>query len=249
MSLSAYNPGDRYRRKAHERKAALIKVAITTIFLFGLGFLAGREYSRSLSSAVEKENKTLTAESEKLRNDNVDLRAKLQTKTVQFDQLKTQYEQNLPQGEMAEITKHINQLISDGMPADRIKQMVSGANAPRECTEPKTQRIIVSTPTYKGANNDINLDDGAVIISASGVSAENAKGEKEAWFNTAQPIIVTFKLKNPQASEGMFKDKVITHEGTLPFNKAIMLGEEEYRIRFEAGAKSFLKVTHDKCAI
>ena len=84
----------------------------------------------------------------------------------------------------------------------------------------------------------VSVADDLVLVSGTGVSAKNTKGQPEAWYDPAQQVTVRFK--NGEVAE--------TKKGILPLRHSIIVNNREYRFTVEEGSRSFAKVVYDSCA-
>lgn len=124
------------------------------------------------------------------------------------------------------------------MDAKRLESVLLSARPPQNCSDAQDKRFIVKTPVYKGPNSKAALAGNIVVISGTGVSAKNAQGKKEAWFDSGQPVTLTFKVKNSRAHK---------KTGVLPLYHSVVVENKEYRFTLTEGEKSFVKVTYDHC--
>lgn len=238
MTLSYYNPHDRYRQRSQQRLRGVMRVMFFAIIFGGCGFFIGRQYAKSENHILNGQITSLTQERDTLRTEVTDLRAQVQTANVRFQEVQNAYQQTVPAGPVEDLINLVHKQLDEGMDPARLEQLIKSGQAPRECTEPLTQRFVISTPAYTGPAGEIKIDEGAIIVKGSGISALNAEGKEEAWYNPAKPVAVEFVR-----SDGKSEKK----EAMLPFSHAIILGEYEYRIKIEEGAKSFIKVISDRC--
>ncbi|PZQ47209.1 MAG: hypothetical protein DI551_03840 [Micavibrio aeruginosavorus] len=238
MTLSSYNPHNRYRERAQQR----IANAVTMIIVIGLsasvGFWLGKQYGVERSISLGEQVSALTKERNLLQGNVTELRAEAQTANTRYEQIKAEYNAVMPEGPMQDLTKLVREQLEQGMAPERLSFVIKSARPPTDCTDPETKRFVVSTPTYTGPDSSASVADGAVIIKAKGASASNKDGKAEAWFDPAQSVEVTFV----SASGNEVK------RGTFPIRHSIVAGGREYRFTIEEGAKSFAKVVFDSCA-
>ncbi|MFP4387124.1 MAG: hypothetical protein ACLFRA_07940, partial [Alphaproteobacteria bacterium] len=166
------------------------------------------------------------------------MRAESQTAKVRLEQLRANYDELLGGGEMKDVVSLIRQQIDQGVDAKRLKSIVLSARPLQNCTIPRTKRFIVNTPVYTGPSSRVVLPGEVIIITASGASAQNAGGRKEAWFDPSQPVELVFQTKD---------GKTETKKGILPIYHTVVYGDKEYRINAMAGDKSFVEITYDHC--
>lgn len=239
MAIGQYNPRNRYRDRAIQRfnKVLLFIVAIGTCF--GLGFFIGGQNAVVANGTLKMEVEDMTNRLKTMQDELTTVRAEAQTATSRLEQLKAQYEKDIPQdGPMREIVDMVRKQIADGMSPDRLAFVLRSARPPRNCSDPATKRFIIKTPAYKGADSLVTVGEGAVVIFGTGSSAKTRDGQAESWFDPTQTIHVSFKT-----SSGEIEKK----SGTLPFQHSVISNGKEYRFTLTEGEKSFVKITFDNC--
>lgn len=239
MAIGQYNPRNRYRDRAVQR---FNKTVLTLAFMagcFGFGFFLGQQNAVVQNGTLKMEVSDLTTRLKASQDELTSVRAEAQTATSRLEQLRSQYEKDMPQdGPMREIVDMIRKQIEDGMAPDRLAFVIRSARPPRNCSDPSSKRFIIKTPAYKGADSVVSVGEGAVVVSGVGVSAKSRDGQLESWFDPTQSVNVTFKTSN-----GDVENK----GGVLPFQHSIIANGKEYRFTLTEGEKSFVKVTFDSC--
>jgi hypothetical protein len=238
MSLSSYNPHNRYRERAMQRMTNAISMVIVIALASSVGFWLGKQYGAERSITLAEQVDELTKERNLLQTSVTDLRAEAQTANTRYEQIKAEYNAVLPEGPMQDLTRLVREQLTQGMAPERLSFVIKSARPPTDCTDPETKRFVVSTPTYTGPASSASVADGAIMISAKGASAFNKDGKAEAWFDPAQSVEVTFK--SPAGNE--------IKTGVFPIRHSVVAGNREYRFTIEEGAKSFAKVIFDSCA-
>lgn len=237
MSFSPYNPHDRYRKRAAQRTTNFL----TGLFVFGLilagGFWLGGMRAKQNTYILEEENLGLINERDTIQEEMTVLRAETQTANVRLEQIKTDYDELLSDGPMKNLLVLIRKQLDEGVAAERLESVILSARPPQNCSAPDKKRFVVDTPVNTGPKSLSSIAGGLVKISGEGISAQNARGQKEAWFDASKPVKLTFK--NRLASK--------TKEGILPLYYSMVVGDKEYRFTVSEGAKSFAKVTYDFC--
>lgn len=239
MAIGQYNPRNRYRDRAIQRfnKAVFIFVMMAGCFI--LGFFIGGQNAVVQNGTLKLE---LADKEERLKTTQDELtsiRAEAQTATSRFEQLKAQYEKDIPQeGPMRDIIDMVKKQINDGMAPDRLAFVLRSARPPRNCSDPSSKRFIIKTPAYKGSESVVTVGEGAVTVSGVGASARSRDGQMESWFDPTQSVNVMFKT-----SAGDTEKKT----GVLPFQHSVISNGKEYRFTLAEGEKSFVKVTFDSC--
>lgn len=238
MRMSSYSLQDRYRRRSNERVAALIVVLIVVCMSFAMGFFIGQQASRQNNAFLKSEVDKLGKERETLQDSITELRAETQTAVARYDQLQKTYEEVLPEGPLRDLTTMLKAQLDEGRDPERLAFLIRSARPPKNCTEPEVKRFVASTPAYTGPDSEISIADGALIVKGTGVSAMNASGQPEAWYDPSQKVTLEF------IGEGGVKEQ---KSGIMPMNHSIVVGNREYRLAVSEGARSFIKVTFDSC--
>lgn len=239
MSLGQYNPRSRYRERAIQRFNRALLFILIMATCFGFGFFIGGQNAGVQNGTLKLEVEDLNGRLKSIQDELTTVRAEAQTATSRFEQLKTQYEKDIPPtGPMREIVDMVKKQIADGMAPDRLAFVLRSARPPRNCSDPSTKRFIIKTPAYKGSDSTVTVGEGAVVITGTGSSAKTREGQAESWFDPTQPINLNFK-----SASGEIEKK----SGTLPFQHSVIASGKEYRFTLTEGEKSFVKVTFDSC--
>ncbi len=238
MSLSNYNPHNRYRERSMQRMTNAISMLLVIALSVCVGFWVGKQYGVEKAISLVDQVDALTKERNLLQGNVTELRAEAQTANTRYEQIKAEYNSVMPEGPMQDLTHLVREQLDQGMAPERLSFVIKSARPPTDCTDPETKRFIVSTPTYTGPDSSASVADGAIVIKAKGASSTNKEGKAEAWFDPAQNVEVTF------TSAGGTEVK----KGAFPIRHSVIAGNREYRFTIEEGAKSFAKVVFDSCA-
>ncbi len=238
MSISPYDPGDRYRRRSAQRTVGVFMFLIFIGVTVGIGVWLGRMKSQQSLYIYQEKNSNLVKEQEKMQDEVTALRAEAQTAQVRLEQLKASYEELLSEGAMQDLLELLRQQLEKGVDPNRLHSVILSARPPQNCSDAKNKRFVVITPVYNGPSSIASIGKGAVSISGVGSSAQNSKGQAEAWFDPGQPVKLTFKGRGG-------KDQL--KQGMLPIYHSVAVGDKEYRFTITEGTKSFAKVTYDYC--
>jgi hypothetical protein len=241
MSLGLHETRLRRRR---QRRWTLLK------FLLIAGLLGG-----SLALAYEMGGQIAGAELEALRAEVAagqeeqeafeTARSRLQAEVARAQQAEAQwrerYQQDVPQGEVADILALVRARLDQGVPAERIRFVVEAVRQERDCAnQPETKRFIVRTPIYSGGADSIGFADSSITVTASGEPALDEQGRPNAWFDPAKPLQVTV---TPIGGES----KQVA--GELPLHFSLVRGDTEHLFTAVASERrGFLEVTGDRCA-
>lgn len=239
MSYSSYNPRSRYRDRAVKRLNMTILVLIAMGACFGFGFFVGGQHAVVNNGTLKLEVEDLSKRLEETENELTTVRADSQTAVSRYEQLKAQYEKEMPgEGPLREIVEQVRQQIKDGMAPERLAFVLRSARPPRNCSDPTSKRFIIKTPVYKGADSVVSAGEGAVTVVGSGSSARTRDGKVESWFDPTQTVHLTFKTADGEIEK---------RSGVLPIQHSIISKGKEYRFTMAEGEKSFVKVTYDSC--
>lgn len=238
MSVYVYNPSERYRRRAAKRMTSRIVVIIFLFAVFGLGYWLGGLSAQKSIIMLEQEKAVIDEQYQVAQNDMTRLRAEAQTANMRMQQLRTSYEEILPEGPMQELVTMLREQIDQGIDVERLKSIILSARPPQNCSTPESRRFVISTPVYKGPESKVSVESGVVIVSAKGQNVINNQNQPEAWFDPGKPVEVKFLT-----SDGQSKVKT----GVLPIYHSVVVGAKEYRFTVVQGEKSFAKATFDHC--
>lgn len=238
MSLSSYNPHTRYKERAAQRLSGLLGILAVILISILLGFWLGKQFGAANAISLKSEVKTLTTERDTLQDKVTELSATTQTANKRYEQLQEKVESILPAGPMQDLVTLVREQLDQGMNAERLSFVIRSARPPTGCTEPKSKRFVIDTPTYNGPTSFASVADGAIKVTGNGQSAKNKQNLPEAWYDPSKAVNVTI-------THG---DKREVKEGVLPIRYSTVLGNREYRFTIEAGARSFAKVVYDSCA-
>ncbi|MGB4106176.1 MAG: hypothetical protein WBK55_00085 [Alphaproteobacteria bacterium] len=238
MSIYSYDPSNRYRRRSMQRMAGFSVALLCMLAGGALGFFLGRQDVFRDEIVMSSRLDALTSEKQELENAMTELRAEALTATTRYEELQKTYAETMPEGPVQDLITLVHKQIADGMDPGRLAFLIRSARPPRNCTEPETQRFVVSTPAYKGPESKASITEGAIAIKGNGVSARNAKGDPEAWYDPSKAVTLDFVLKDGRAE---------TKKGVMPIHQSLVFGDKEYRFTVTEGARSFAKVTFDRC--
>ncbi len=214
-------------------------VVIGVMLCAGLvGYFFGKERALQDTVFMKRQLAGYTAERDALQTTITELRTEARTATMRLEELQKTYDSALPDGPSRELIGLVNKQLSEGMSPERLGFLIRSARPPRNCTDPETQRFIVSTPLYTGTESKATVAQGGILVKASGLSAKNDKGDKEAWYDASKAVNIEYTMK-----EGRVEKK----SGVMPLSHSIVLDGREYRFTVSEGARSFAKVTFDSC--
>lgn len=238
MSLSPYNPNERYKKRAVSRFMALMMWFVLFTGVFYAGHLAGRENSHKVIMSLEMEKDNLFNENQTLTAQNTTLRSEVQTSKIRFEELQASFQEVLPDGPMRDLMVLVRRRLEGGTAPERLAFVINSARPPQNCADAQTRRFVVSTPDYDGADSFVSLENGLIRIQGQGASALNADGKTEAWFDQGKPVTIEFIVTGQEPT---------TKKGTLPIRHSLIAEGREYRFTIDTGARSFARVSFDSC--
>jgi cell division protein FtsB len=238
MSLSYYNPNDRYRQRAARRMIIFLGFGFFFAAIFGFGFWVGGIRSQQNMYILQEEKRIISEERDHVQAEMTKMRAESQTAKVRLEQLRANYDELLGNGAMKDLVSLLRQQIDQGVDMKRLQSVLSSARPPQNCSAPQTKRFVVDTPVYNGPSSRVALPGDVVVVTANGASSQNSQGRKEAWFDPSQPVELSFTIKD---------GKTETKKGILPLYHTVVHGDKEYRFTATIGDKSFVRLTHDHC--
>ncbi len=238
MTIHSYNPYERYRRRFWQQMAGIGVVLFVMAGAIALGFFFGRQYALQDQAMLRNQVGILTQEKQALEEAVTGLRAESLTATTRLQDLQKTYDETVPEGPVQELIALVNRQIEEGMDPERLAFLVRSARPPRNCTDPEVQRIVLSTPAYKGPPSEAGIADGVIVIKGSGISPNNLKGEPEAWYDPGKPVSLQFLLQDGRTEE---------KKGVMPLYHSLVVGDREYRFTVTEGAKSFARITFNSC--
>ncbi len=237
MSISPYNPNERYRQRATRRMTNFIAIVLLLSAILGIGIWLGGIKSQQEIYILEGNQNAINLEREQMQEDVTRLRAQAQTAGVRLEQLKASYDELLGSGPLKDIVTLLKKQIDQGVDIDRLRSVIQSVRPPQNCSETEFKRFVIVTPVYSGPSSVATIQNG-ISVQGTGVASQNAQGQKEAWFDPNQPVELTFSDKN-----GVSEVK----SGVLPLYYSMVVEDKEYRFNITVGAKSFAKVTYDNC--
>ena len=241
MSLGLHEGRSRRRRQLWW-SVAKWAIAIALVLSAGVysyyagGDLAAREVVR-----LEAEIETLNAEIAAFPEERAELQNQIRTAVTRAKEWESQYNRDVPTGEMRAFLKLVEEKIASGEASkERLAFLIKSAAEPDNCVaEPQTKRFIVRTKRQESANDAVSFDSNRLTVTAIGESAVNENGHAEGWFDPAKPLKVTITR---------IGGKSVETTGLLPVHHTMIAGDKEYRLTLQAGPRGFVKVTGAICA-
>ena len=235
--------GDTRRRR---RRLLCWRVIRTLLLVVTVTTVGGYAYRVGVSADQARTAK-LEADLVRFQQSNLDLRDQLALSTQRsgraesaLDELRRRYAENVPSGELAELSGLVEAQLRAGVDPERLAFLIDAAAQPEDCDgEPVVKRFMPRTPISTGPVSYVRFDD-RVIVTGTGESVRSADGLPEAWFDPALPVRIDF-----QTPDG----EVMSVAGVVPLTHSMVIDQREYRFSVVAGERRFVEVAAQACAL
>jgi hypothetical protein len=217
--------------------AALAVVLLAGLFAYETGTSLAEIDVRKKSDKIAE----LTTHLQTLQTENAGLRARVTQAQQQAKEVEQHYQAQIPTGDSKTLLDLANRKIAEGADVARLTFLINAASNPRVCDEkPETKRLQVKTPIGKtGKEATAAFADRKITVTADGQPALDGKGQKESWFDPAQPITVHFA---PLAGQ------VVDASGVVPLQHQMVVGDSEFRFSVDIDErKGFATITGERC--
>jgi TolA-binding protein len=217
--------------------AALAVVLLAGLFAYETGTSLAEIDVRKKSDKIAE----LTTHLQTLQTENAGLRARVTQAQQQAKEVEQHYQAQIPTGDSKTLLDLANRKIAEGADVARLTFLINAASNPRVCDEkPETKRMQVKTPIGKtGKEATAAFADRKITVTADGQPALDGKGQKESWFDPAQPITVHFA---PLAGQ------VVDASGVVPLQHQMVVGDSEFRFSVDIDErKGFATITGERC--
>lgn len=238
MSYGLYDYDRRYRRRFWSRLAKFLVAVMVLAALAAFSYQLGVEQLKSRELSLQAELDALTAANRQAEQRIAQLQQMAQTAQVRVNELEVLYQRNVPSGDLAKLMELAARRLAEGVDPGRLAFVLEQTANVRSCTPRETKRFVLPTPLYKGANTSVAFADGVITVTGEGEAYRNAEGNREAWFDPTQPVVLRFVQTGGETLET---------KGVLPLQKSVIVGDREFRFTISPGARSFVEVSGDHC--
>jgi hypothetical protein len=217
--------------------AALALIGLAGLFAYKTGTSLAEIDVRHKNDKIAE----LTAQLQALQSENAGLRARAAQAQQQTKEAEQRYKAEIPTGDSKALLDLANRKLGEGVDVARLTFLINAASNPRVCDDkPEAKRVQVKTPIGKtGKEASAAFADRKITVTAEGQPALDGKGQKESWFDPAQPITVHFA---PLAGQ------VIDASGVVPLQHQMVIGDSEFRFSIDVDdRKGFATVTGERC--
>jgi hypothetical protein len=238
MSFILRSHRDRHRQRERQDFYRGLMIIGSFIIAVLIGYVGGQKKHEQQIRHLIEQNKELKESSAQSEQNAMHVQADLQTEVTKYQQLETQYNRDVPQGELGLLTALVKEQLDKGFSFDRMVQIIRAAQPPQNCAQAVSKRLILSTPAYKGPNSAVTFADGTITVNGSGEPGISSDQQKQAWFDPGKPVTVNFL---------MVGGKKESKTGLLPLHYTIILRNKEYRFTISEGPRSFIVISGDNC--
>lgn len=235
--------GGRWRRRRGGTRRGL-KWLLASLVVGLTGFYAFRTGTRLAEieiAGLRVEIAELSARTAELDRGDTVHRQTLDAARARAEQLQRAYERDVPTGEAKVLYDAVADKLSTGVSGDRLAFVIAAANQQRDC-EPALsfKRFMVTTALQRaGPNTAVSFHGGTVVVTATGESATDERGNAEAWFDPAQPVHVRAASLSGEEKE---------ETGLLPLQLSLVVGAVEHRLSVLAGpTRGFVQTSLQTC--
>lgn len=217
--------------------AALALIGLAGLFAYKTGTSLAEIDVRKKNDKIAE----LTVQLQTLQTENAGLRARAAQAQQQMKEAEERHKAEMPTGDSKALLDLANRKLGEGVDAARLTFLINAASNPRVCDDkPETKRVQVKTPIGKtGKEASAAFADRRITVTAQGQPALDDKGQKESWFDPAQPITVHFAPLDGQA---------IDASGMVPLQHRMVVGGSEFRFSIDVDQrKGFATVTGERC--
>ena len=189
MSLGLREERRRRRRQFHGR-IVLWLLALAVIAVAGAyAYQTGARLAEVDVAKLEERVAALTAQTEELE-------AQVQTQNVEViaqraavEQWQQRFEREVPGGNGKVLFDLVQAKLLQGVTSERLRAVVEQTENRRDCDQkPQAKQIPVQTPVARTVKTPPPSAASPLAITLTGISARDAAGKPEAWFDPAQPV-------------------------------------------------------------
>lgn len=233
-----YDPGDRYRKRAVKKLTGRLLTLFFLFLTFGFAFWLGGLSAQKNIFQLQQEKRAFEQQLHEMQSEMTRIRAEAQTSNIRLEQMRTSFDEALPEGPMQKLVALLRKQLDNGIDEKRLESVIIAARPPQNCSRPENRNFVIMTPKYDGPKSELSIDSGAVIVTGAGESAVNDRNQQQSWFDPGKAVEVTFTTAD---------GKTDVKKGVLPLQHVMIAKGREYRFSVASGAQSFAQVTFDSC--
>jgi len=233
--------GDSRRRRRRQASWGVVRFFLgagAVAMVGGYGYQVGVSAHQARTGQLESELELAQQSRLGLENRLARMAQRSDQAEVALEELRLRYADQVPRGELAGLVGQMQAQLKAGVASERLAFLIAVAGRQDSCDgRPVTKRFMPRTPLAQGAISFIRFDD-RITVTGTGRPARNPNGLTEAWYDPAEPVVLTFQTLDGAVERA---------EGVVPFNHAMMVDGREYRFGIVAGEQRFVEVTAQAC--
>lgn len=233
----------RRRQKIHAAVGAIAKFGLLAALLVVVSYAAYETGIAKNDETVRRMRGDLeTAQGEILEliaaKETAEERVRRMANTL--GQLERNYQENVPEGEVAELLALTRQRLREGIDAERLAFLLQTAALERTCdTSLETNDLLVRTPLSTALDNTVGFANNAIVVNADGASTDDAEVGRLSRFDPAEPVEMRFLS---------IDGEIYTIENALPFNYSVVIDTDEYQFQVrQSSTAGYLTITARRC--
>ncbi|WP_448187551.1 hypothetical protein [Azospirillum sp. sgz301742] len=238
MPLGRNDYEQRYRRRF---LGGFVKLGLVAAMLLGTGLFAyqmGVEQMKGRDASLREEVSTLSRQKAELELLAGQMQNAAKAAEARAADVEARLKRDVPTGELARLAKLVGERLTAGLDPARLAFVIEQAQTQRNCQQPDSKRFMLPTPLLKSGNRSTTFGNGTITVTGEGMSARNAQGQPESWYDPGQPVRIRIVTQGG-------KETVVA--GPLPLHQSVVVDQTEHRFTFTAGPRSYVEVTADRC--
>lgn len=228
-------------RRRTKRRLLTILFIISIVGAIAGGFHLGRQEQVGREDALQAEIDTLTNAQTDLVAGLAQVQARADAAQDSLRELEARYREDVPNDDIMGIARLAQQRLAAGIPLDRLTYVLQRVDEQDDCDTVDVKRFRPTTRLTPANTSDniVSFANGAVQIMASGEEdADPETGNPVSWYNPDKPVAITV---------GLIDGSQLSIAGELPINHREVRGDDEHRLIFSQGPRSFMLVTYQRC--
>lgn len=198
--------------------------------------------AKNSESVLRMRSELASAEDEKLEliaaKETAEERVRRMASTL--GQLENDFQEQVPDGELANLLDVIRTRLNDGMETERLQFLLEAAALERSCDRStETQPLLVRTPLSTALDNTVGFANNRVVLSAEGQPMRDESGVAMGFFDPDKPIAIRFL---------MISGEIERVSDRLPLTHSVVVDDDEYQFQVLVDSRrGYLSVTVRRC--
>jgi len=229
----------RRKRKTWSRVFQIMAFFAMPVATLLIGYGVGLDLDERRISSLREDNDRLQIDLGRLQRERAAMIQQVTAAQAAAQEWQIRYERDVPLGDRAALMALMDEQLTRGVTAERLSRFVEAAAAQRECAEPDTKRFLLGTDVNRSQAQSVTFASGEVTISGQGTAARGDSDLPQGWFDTAQPVVLTFTKIGGERNESA---------GVLPLHTSVLLGTSEVRFTVTASdVRGYVEATAALC--